>query len=41
MVNLCENGHLVPVTYANLDEYVNDCIQVRLNEAKEQYKAIV
>lgn len=41
MVNLCESGDKIPVTYANLDDYVKGCIKVRLTEAKEQYKAII
>lgn len=40
LVDLCENGSKIPVTYANLDDYIRGNINLRFTESKEQYKAI-
>lgn len=40
-IELVPNGSKIPVSYSNLDSYIQKCVELRLNEAKGQYQSIL
>lgn len=40
-IEFVPNGSKVPVTYQNLDSFIQKCVELRLNESKDQYQSIL